>query len=279
MDRLTRTSSRRKRKADLPPENNERLSKRLSLLNLGAYILFLFHLDLLLSNSFCPEHSGAKLYVPVENPLAASSIPSSAHAPPRSFNEFPISSANQQEGAVASASVDETMQVDDTKYKVYIYNIDDELSSDSEPEDGNGKLVFLPDIEQHLRAHRIPPHVLVDPRAEAAGKELVLYSIPRSISVPEGNDSVRKAIIEARARVRERQQAAQARAQAPPGEEIITLAPATDAIVDDIDLTAPVPEVEGPVANGCPLSVHSYPESLHMDGGISASDGDEMELD
>ncbi len=30
-----RTHTRRKRKADLQPENNERLSKRLSLLNLG----------------------------------------------------------------------------------------------------------------------------------------------------------------------------------------------------------------------------------------------------
>jgi hypothetical protein len=107
------------------------------------------------------------------------------------------------------------MQLDDSKYKVYIYNLDDELSSsDNETDDpndpnnsNNNKLVFLPDIEKHLRATRrphIPAHVL--PRAEPAeGKELVLYRVPSSISVPEEQDSVRKAIIEARARARERE--------------------------------------------------------------------------
>jgi hypothetical protein len=104
------------------------------------------------------------------------------------------------------------MQLDDSKYKVYIYNIDDELSSsDNESSSDEAKLVFLPDIEKHLRAaSRIPTHVLdprPDPSAELAGKELVLYSVPSSISVPEEQDSVRKAIIEARARAREKQRA------------------------------------------------------------------------
>jgi hypothetical protein len=98
------------------------------------------------------------------------------------------------------------MRLDDTKYKVYIYNLDDELSSDSESE--SGKLVFLPDIEKHLRTSRIPiPPFIRDPPdpASPAGRELVLYGVPSSISVPEERDSVRKAIIEARARARERQ--------------------------------------------------------------------------
>jgi len=99
--------------------------------------------------------------------------------------------------------VDGSMELDDTKHKVYIYNLDDELSSESEAEDG--KLVFLPDIEKHLRDNRIPPSVLASPDGELAGMQLVLYSEPASLSVPEEQDSVRKAIVEARARVREKQ--------------------------------------------------------------------------
>lgn len=105
------------------------------------------------------------------------------------------------------------MHLDDTSHKVYIYNLDDELSSESEPDDPEGKLVFLPDVEKHLRANRIVPGVGV-PRpltpskdGELAGMQLVLYDEgPSSLTVPVEHDSVRKAIVEARARVRQRQQ-------------------------------------------------------------------------
>lgn len=105
------------------------------------------------------------------------------------------------------------MHLDDTSHKVYIYNLDDELSSESEPDDPEGKLVFLPDVEKHLRANRIAPGVGV-PRpltpnrdGELAGMQLVLYDEgPSSLTVPVEHDSVRKAIVEARARVRQRQQ-------------------------------------------------------------------------
>jgi hypothetical protein len=97
------------------------------------------------------------------------------------------------------------MQIDDSKHKVYIYNLDDELSSGDESED-NKKVIFLPDIEKHLRSNRIPTHVLANPQ-ELAEKQLILYSVPSSISVPEEQDSVRKAILEARARLREKAEA------------------------------------------------------------------------
>lgn len=100
------------------------------------------------------------------------------------------------------------MQLDDSKYKVYIYNLEDELSSsDNESDaDAGGKLVFLPDIEKHLRSNRLlPTPRVLDPRPDPAGMELVLYSVPSSISVPEEQDSVRKAILEARARARAKQ--------------------------------------------------------------------------
>lgn len=149
-----------KRKAET--QDNERLSKRLSLLNL--------------------ERNGSKLYVPVET-LPAAPTP--------------------QIDTQASLPAQESMQLDDSKHKVYIYNLDDELSSESEDEEG--KLVFLSDIEKHLRETRIPQHILANRDGELAGMQLVLYSDPRSLSVPEEEDGVRKAIIEARQRARERQ--------------------------------------------------------------------------
>jgi hypothetical protein len=101
------------------------------------------------------------------------------------------------------------MQVDDTKHKVYITNIDDELSS-SESEAEEGKIMFLPDIEKHLRANRIPPIVKANRDGELGGvnladMQLVLYHVPASLTVEPDKDSVRKAIIEARQRARDKQ--------------------------------------------------------------------------
>ncbi|KAK7430230.1 hypothetical protein QQZ08_003205 [Neonectria magnoliae] len=158
---------RRKRKAGMP--ENERLSKRLSLLNL--------------------EQGGNKLYVPVETSSTVITNTTDTNTHASSSRSAPIP--------------DDTMQLDNTKHKVYIYNIDDELSSDSESEEG--KLVFLPDIEKHLRATRIPPSILARKDADSEGMEVVLYSDPKSITVPEDKDSVRKAIVESRRRVREQQ--------------------------------------------------------------------------
>lgn len=92
------------------------------------------------------------------------------------------------------------MQVDDTRDRVYIHNIDDELA-DIETEEE--KLIFLPDIEKRLS--KLPRHVLTGIRQdEGENQELVLYSVPKSLTVDESNDSVRKAIVEARQRAREK---------------------------------------------------------------------------
>ncbi|OTA68617.1 hypothetical protein K449DRAFT_398967 [Hypoxylon sp. EC38] len=148
----------RKRKAE--SQENERLSKRLSLLNL--------------------EQNGQKLYVPVESP----------HLRPTESTSLKRIPDN------------DTMQLDDSKHKVYIYNLDDELSEAES--DNDGRLVFLPDIEKHLMQNRIPPSVLWNKEGECAGMEMVLYSEPSSLTVPKEHDSVRKAIIEARQRAREK---------------------------------------------------------------------------
>jgi len=163
MDRVQATSKIRKRKAEY--QDNERLSKRMSLLNL--------------------ERNGQKLYVPVEHPT-------------------PTTSPKLKSSAQTQEDDDDTMRLDNTKHKVYIYDLDAELS-DSESDDG--RLVFLPDIEKHLRETRIPPSILANSEGELAGQnqQLILYNIPSSLTVPEEKDSVRKAIIETRARARAKQ--------------------------------------------------------------------------
>jgi hypothetical protein len=142
---------------------------------------------LLLANKFA-ERNGQKLYVPVETPTATDST---SKAPAQDKDK-------PQE--------DDVMHLDDTKHKVYIYDLDAELS-DSESSSDEGKLVFLPDIEKHLRETRIPPRVLANSEGELAGNnlQLVLYNVPSSLTVPEEQDSVRRAIVETRARARARQ--------------------------------------------------------------------------
>jgi len=128
------------------------------------------------------ERNGQRLYVPEEQSTIAS--PSKSKASTQTHS-------------------DDTMQLDNTKHKVYIYDLDAELS-DTESDDG--KLVFLPDIEKHLRETRIPPSILANSDGELAGNsQLVLYTVPSSLTVPEEEDSVRRAIIEARARARVKQ--------------------------------------------------------------------------
>ncbi|WQF87244.1 hypothetical protein CDEST_12258 [Colletotrichum destructivum] len=176
---------RRKRKAE--SQDNERLSKRLSLLNL--------------------EKNGQKLYVPVEEPTPSSVSPNAAVPTSSSTASTSPTSHRRRRHCNPPPPLspdEEVMQLDDTKHKVYIYSIDDELSS-SESETDDGKLVFLPDIEKHLRATRIPPSILANDQGELAGMQVVLYNEPTSLTIPREQDSVRKAIVESRARMRERQ--------------------------------------------------------------------------
>ena len=218
--------SPRKRKAET--QENERLSKRLSLLNLGmfTYICYLYTIDLfayLLTRTATPqtEKNGNKLYVPVESPqlrptttAAAVTGTGTGNPPPSPMSPLPQSSLPPQPGPSSSS---ESMHLDDTKHKVYIYDLDDELSSsssdnESDPNEHNssGRLVFLPDIERHLRQNRIPPAVLANRDGELAGHcaedmQLVLYrEAPAALSVPEELDGVRRAVLEARRRLRER---------------------------------------------------------------------------
>ena len=93
------------------------------------------------------------------------------------------------------------MQVDDTNDRIYIHNLDEEVSDIEREEES---LIFLPDIEKKLG--KIPKSVLTgDVHPSAQGKQMVLYGVPESLSLPKEKDSVKKAILEARERARDRQ--------------------------------------------------------------------------
>lgn len=91
------------------------------------------------------------------------------------------------------------MQVDDTRDRIYIHDLDKELE-EVDSNDGKERLIFLPDIEKHFS--KLPHHLLTGDQNES--RELVLSSVPKSLTVDEGHDSVRKAIIESRQRAREK---------------------------------------------------------------------------
>ena len=99
-----------------------------------------------------------------------------------------------------SNGLSDSMQIDDLKDRVYIHNLDDELSDIESEEE---KMIFLPDIEKKLS--KIPKSVLLGENYPTSGNEMILYSVPSSLSVPKEHDKVRTAIIESRARAREKQ--------------------------------------------------------------------------
>ncbi|EER28673.1 hypothetical protein D8B26_001050 [Coccidioides posadasii str. Silveira] len=89
------------------------------------------------------------------------------------------------------------MQIDDTKTRVYINDLESEIA-EIEAEEKDHAIEFLPEIEKKLMA--IPKSVL-NPKPD---NELVLYRIPRSLSIPEEEDRVRSVIADARGRAREK---------------------------------------------------------------------------
>ncbi|KAJ6121837.1 hypothetical protein N7512_004302 [Penicillium capsulatum] len=83
--------------------------------------------------------------------------------------------------------------LDDTQHTTYIHDLDQELA---DPEPAKDHLVLHPVAAKLMT---VPDALLSNP---ARGKELVLYTEPASLTVPREQDSVRRAIIESRARAR-----------------------------------------------------------------------------
>ena len=165
-----------KRPADESNLNDDqRFTKRFHLLNLRD----------------AATDSNSKLYIPVSSAATyTTGIPAPDAHP--AWREQP-----------ATAPPDELMQLDETSNRVFIHDLDQELA-EIEAANDEEKLIFLPDIERRLS--RIPKHVLTGraPSEDGEHQELVLYSTPKSLSVDEGHDAVRKAVIEARQRAREK---------------------------------------------------------------------------
>jgi len=183
-------SPSKKRPADSPLENEQRLSKRFDLLNL--------------------ENDGARLYIPVPgsgDPATAHRRPQAPIATPHPLAAtIPLqkSPARHRRPRPPRSIVDDDMQVEDTPHRVYISDLSAELS-DIESDEENP--IFLPDIEKHLS--RIPRHVLLGPEPKPTEhNQVVLYNVPSSLTVPADQDGVRKAIVEARQRIRDRQASA-----------------------------------------------------------------------
>lgn len=150
---------------------------------------------------------GPRLYIPVAAGKGSGSGASS-NAPPAQSSPVtgsPTMLKKHHHHRHRSPPPD-TMLVEDTPHRIYIHDLNAELSSsDSDSESDESHPIFLPDIEKHIG--KIPAHVLKNPveLKPTAENQLILYSVPSSLTVPEEQDRVRKAILEARARVRERQ--------------------------------------------------------------------------
>lgn len=97
-----------------------------------------------------------------------------------------------------SNAFSDTMNVDDSRDRIFIHNLEDELADLSSDEEHP---IFIPEIERKLN---MLPKVLLRPdNPQRLGNELVLYEVPSSLTIPIEQDSTRKAIIESRRRAQE----------------------------------------------------------------------------
>lgn len=108
-------------------------------------------------------------------------------------NRVPISARASPKGDAPYQSQPDTMLLDDTQHTTYIHNLEQELAEVDSP-----GLIFAPFAEKVLS---VPQSVLY---TKPTGTEVVLYTEPTSLTVPEERDNVRKAILESRARARKR---------------------------------------------------------------------------
>jgi hypothetical protein len=174
-----------KRPATDDLDGEQRLAKRFDLLHLGT-LSQTYHLEYRQLNASSPEpqERNGKLYIP----------------PPPSDE----SSLNKPPKRRLPRLDDEWMDLEDTKYKTYIHDLDAELE-EAAVESDEERPIFMPDIEKHIM--KLPKHVMQSMLDEKAmqNQQLVLYGAPTSLSIPEDKDSVRRAIIEARQRARDTQ--------------------------------------------------------------------------
>nr|POE49452.1 hypothetical protein CFP56_50369 [Quercus suber] len=201
--------------------DQERFHKRFNLLSLGG-----------VDNT--NAHTNSNYYIPVSGSRNTAALQEQArHAVPSEINVQP----------------NDLMHVENTRDRVFIHNLDEELADVESEEE---RLIFLPDIEKHFS--RIPRHVLTERKDdEPRHQELVLYSVPKLLTAQDNGDSVRRAIIEARHRAQEKA--------------------AEDARHDDMTR-----RYESTDPNGSIETAHGY-TSGYTDEIESQNDGDGMDID
>ncbi len=176
-----------KRAGDGSLEHEQRLSKRFDLLNLGRQAPTTWRIQCRADTSSVDDN-GTRLFIGIPGSSSTTNGPIS-----------PVKPKKQPKPRRPPA--DDAMLVEDTPHRVYIHDLAAELSDIESDEDTP---IFLPDIEKHLS--KIPRHLLRGPEPKATeDNQLVLYNVPTSLSVPQEQDNVRKAIVEARQRIREKQ--------------------------------------------------------------------------
>jgi hypothetical protein len=227
----------RKRKAE-ESLSNERLSKRLESLNLGEFRCYLLAQEVQLLTIAADDPDSIQHVNLLEPPSNIASIPETRRVttiPPSTIPQVP--------------PIDEEfMEVEDTKDRVFITNLDKEIAEIEAAEREQNKIIFLPDVEQQLTKSRIPLSVLANKAGELAGlsqsQALMLYDVPHSLSVPEGKDSVRKAILESRHRAQEEQRRKVAREIGKVSRKEDTPVPLASAAIVGPDARQEVEEVD-----------------------------------
>ena len=202
----------KKRPADSSLDGEQRLSKRFDLLNLGMlHSVTLYResstklITILTVTALDNTGNGARLYIPLSSSTDTVAVtPTVTTTTTTTTTPHPLASdaqkARRQHVPRPSPS-DDSMLVEDTPHRVYIHDLAAELN-DLESDEENP--IFLSDIEKHLS--KIPQHVLLGPSPKSTEhNQMVLYNVPASLTVPEEQDNVRKAIVEARQRIREKQ--------------------------------------------------------------------------
>ena len=207
MDRRRSLDGRVKKRKAENTLSDDRLTKRLESLKLGLHIPLHSHLKFTcFSGSVADYISGdieaqtkvrPQLYAHIQRRPSAPSSP-------------PLLQDVATNTVPTASTEDDSMDVEETKNRVYISNLEKEIAEIEAAEEAARKTIFIPDIDKKIleRGQRIPLGVYANKDGEIGGlnrdQALVLYDFPKSLSLPESKDSARKAILEARRRAQEK---------------------------------------------------------------------------
>lgn len=187
-----------KRAATDDLEREQRLAKRFGHMNLGMSHKNRNTITSKTDIIFVDQNRGSRFNVPVTKYNSHKSSP---------FQLGPCAETRNTIPSSPPPSNSDGMEIEETPNRIYISDLDAEIAS-LDPSSPTHP-IFLPDIEKHLLGL---PSSILKPSAEEENlrrekektMQLVIYGLPTSISIPEDKDNVRRAIEEARKRVRDR---------------------------------------------------------------------------